>query len=242
MNDTPDFSNLSALFLNCSIKYDKTKSHTARLINRAAGVMRTEGVDVEIAYMLDHEIAVGMEEDLSHTGRTDDWPTLQAKIEAADILVLGTPLWLGVKSSTCTLAVERMYASSGRRNDKGQFLYYGKAGGCLITGNEDGAKSAAMEILYALSHIGFTVPPAADAAWLGEAGPGPSYGAMVEGMDVPAGYDNDFTNRNSTFMAWNLMHTAKLLKEAGGIPAIGNTPEGWREVTNAADQDPEFGL
>lgn len=240
MTDARDHSDLSALFLNCSNKYDKDKSKTLRLINRAAGIMRDEGVDVEVIHALDHDIAFGMEEDLSHTGRKDEWPMLQAKIEAADILVLGTPIWLGVKSSVCTLAVERMYASSGRRNAKGQFLYYGKAAGCLVTGNEDGVKACSMEILYAMSHIGYTVPPAADAGWIGEAGPGPSYGDVVEGSDVPAGYDNDFTNRNTTMMAWNLMHTAAMLKDAGGVPAKGNIPEDWRMASNAADQDPEF--
>ena len=97
-----------------------------------------------------------------------------------------------------------------------------------------------MEILYAMSHIGYTVPPAADAGWIGEAGPGPSYGDVVEGSDVPTGYDNDFTNRNTTMMAWNLMHTAAMLKDAGGVPALGNIPEDWRMASNAADQDPEF--
>lgn len=47
-------------------------------------------------------------------------------------------------------------------NDKGQYLYYGKAGGWVVTGNEDGVKACAMETLYALSHIGFTIPPQAD--------------------------------------------------------------------------------
>lgn len=240
MSEGRDHADLSALFLNCSIKYDGQASHTRKLINRAAGIMEAEGVEVETIHLLDHEIPFGMEEDLSHTGRQDDWPMIQAKIEAADILVLGTPIWLGVKSSVCTLAIERMYASSGRRNDKGQYLYYGKTAGCLVTGNEDGVKACSMEILYAMSHIGYTVPPAADAGWIGEAGPGPSYGDELEGSDVPAGYDNDFTNRNTTIMAWNLMHTAAMLKDRGGVPAIGNVADDWRHVTNAADQNPEY--
>lgn len=233
MPDTTDFSDLRALFINCSIAQDKSNSHTQRLINRAAGIMQTEGVTVEHIYARDHAIAFGMIKDGNDDGLADDWPQIQAQIMTADILVIGSPIWLGVKSSLATLVIERMYAHSGDTNAKGQYLYYGKAGGCVITGNEDGIKHCAMDILYALQHIGYMVPPQADCGWIGEAGPGPSYGDKVEGSDTPMGYDNDFTNRNATFMSWNLMHTARMLKDNGGIPDVGNTSEHWQEVSNA---------
>jgi multimeric flavodoxin WrbA len=239
----PDFSDLKALFINCSIKKDKAQSHTQRLMNRVAGIMEHEGVKVEQVYALDYVIAFGMIEDGHDEGMVDDWPKIQKKIMAADILVIGTPIWLGTKSSVATLVIERMYAYSGERNEKGQYLYYGKTGGCVITGNEDGIKHCSMDLLYALQHIGYMVPPQADCGWIGEAGPGPSYGDTEwngKKFDVPKGYDNDFTNRNSTFMAWNLMHTARLLKDNGGIPAVGNVAEDWQHVTNAKDQNPEY--
>lgn len=247
MADAPaTYDDLKALFINCSIKADKKGSHTLRLMNRAAGIMREQGVEVEMLHALEHKIAFGMEKDMSDDPLQggDDWPMIQKKIIEADILVLGSPIWLGVKSSVATLVVERMYAYSGERNEKGQYLYYGKTGGVVVTGNEDGAKAVAMEVLYAMSHIGYTVPPQADCAWLGEAGPGPSYGDTEwngESVgDTPTGYANDFTNRNTTFMAWNLMHTARMLKDAGGLPAYGNLPEDWEGVTNAKDQNPEY--
>jgi multimeric flavodoxin WrbA len=240
------FRGLKALYINCSIKKDKTKSHTQLLMNRAAGIMEVEGVTVEHVYLLDHPIAFGMIKDGAEDGQPDEWPMIQAKILAADILVIGTPIWLGVKSSVATLAIERMYAYSGDRNSKGQYLYYGKTGGCVITGNEDGIKHCAMDLLYAMQHIGYTIPPQADCGWIGEAGPGPSYGDVEYGGKVigdgrsPVGYDNDFTNRNTTFMAWNLMHTARMLKSNNGIPAIGNVAEEWRKVTNAQSQNPNY--
>lgn len=237
------FSDLSAVFINCSIKKDKAQSHTQRLINRAAGIMEQQGVQVEHIYALDHTIGFGMIKDGAEENQPDDWPQIQEKIMNADILVIGTPIWLGVKSSVATQVIERMYAYSGDRNQKGQYLYYGKAGGCVITGNEDGIKHCAMDILYALQHIGYMIPPQADCGWIGEAGPGPSYGDTEwngEKLDKPQGYDNDFTNRNTTFMAWNLMHTARMLKDSGGIPAIGNTTDDWEHVTNAKDQNPEY--
>lgn len=238
------FSDLKALFLNCSIKKDKTKSHTQRLINRVAGVMSHEGVKVEKLYVLDYDVAFGIEKDLTEHGwKKDDWPTIQKKIMDADILVIGSPIWLGQKSSVATLVIERMYAYSGDRNAKGQWLYYGKTGGCIITGNEDGIKHCSMDILYALQHIGYMVPPQADCGWIGEAGPGASYGDTEWNgkpiSDGPMGYNNDFTNRNATFQAWNLMHTARLLKNNDGLPAIGNIAEKWQDFTNARDQDPE---
>lgn len=98
-------------------------------------------------------------------------------------------------------------------------------------------------ILYALQHIGYTVPPQADCGWIGEAGPGASYGDTEfrgEKFDTPVGYDNDFTNRNTTFMAWNLMHTAKMLKENGGLEAKGNVADDWTHVTNAKEANPEY--
>jgi multimeric flavodoxin WrbA len=235
-----NFSDLKALFINCSIKPNKTESHTQRLIDRAVGIMEHEGVQVSQLYALDHSIAFGMIKDGSEIGRPDDWPAIQKQIMEADILVLGTPIWLGTKSSVATLVIERMYAYSGDRNAKGQYLYYGKTGGCVITGNEDGIKHCAMDLLYALQHIGYSVPPQADCGWIGEAGPGPSYGDPIEGSDVPVGYNNDFTNRNTTFMAWNLMHMARMLKDAGGLPAKGNTTDDWQHVSNAAHPNPEY--
>ncbi len=73
---------------------------------------------------------------------------------SADILVIGGPIWLGDNSSETKKVIERLYAHSGELNDKGQWLYYGKVGGCLITGNEDGIKHCASNVLYSLQHIG----------------------------------------------------------------------------------------
>jgi multimeric flavodoxin WrbA len=241
-----NFDNLKAVFINCSIKKDKSKSHTQLLMDKVAGIMTAEGVTVEQVYALDHTIAFGMIEDGATEGLADDWPQIQQKILEADILVIGSPIWLGVKSSVATLVIERMYAYSGQHNDKGQYLYYGKTAGCVITGNEDGIKHCSMDILYAMQHIGYTIPPQADCGWIGEAGPGPSYGDTewngqpIGDGKTPLGFNNDFTNRNATFMAWNLMHTASRLKDSGGIPAIGNTTDGWEHVTNAKSENPEY--
>jgi len=138
--------------------------------------------------MLDHQGGFGMVKDTTEIGdQRDDWPNIHRKIMAADILVIGTPIWLGVKSSAATLAIERLYAFSGDKNQHGPYRYSGKAAGCVVSGNEDGVKAVSVETWYALSHIGYAIPPQADCGWLGDIGPGPSYGDLVDGSGVPAG-------------------------------------------------------
>ncbi len=218
-----DFSDLKALFLNCTLKRSPELSHTEGLIKISRAIMEKNKVSVELLRPVDFDVAYGLYPDMTKQGwDKDDWPGIYEKVKAADILVIGSSIWLGEKSSICTKTVERLYSTSGDLNDAGQYAYYGKVGGCLITGNEDGAKHCSMSILFALQHIGYTIPPQADAGWLGEAGPGPSY--LDEGSGGP---ENDFTNRNTTFMTWNLMHMARMLKDAGGIPAHGNQRTGW---------------
>lgn len=117
-----------------------------------------------------------------------------------------------------------------------QGVYYGKVGGAIITGNEDGVKHCTSNLLYSLQHIGYTIPPAADSGWIGEIGPGPSY--LDPGSGGP---ENDFTNRNTTFMTWNLMHLAAILKASGGIPAYGNLRKEWdRGERFGFEPNPEY--
>jgi multimeric flavodoxin WrbA len=198
-------------------------SHTQGLIDISKAIMEKNGISVEDLRAVDYEIAYGVWPDMTEHGwQTDDWPRIARRVETADILVLTTPFWLGEKSSVCTRVIERLYSVSGVLNDEDQYGYYGRAGGCLITGNEDGAKHCAMNITYSLQHIGYTIPPQADAGWPGEAGPGPSYPDPGFG-----GPENDFSNRNTTFMSWNLMHMARMIKDVGGIPGHGNQRSLW---------------
>ncbi len=231
-----DFSGLNALFLNCTLKRTPEQSHTQGLIDIAAAIMEENGVRVETLRPVDHKLAFGVWPDMTEHGwKDDDWPGILTKVMDADILVITSPIWLGEKSSVCTQVIERLYAASHLLNDAGQYAYYGRVGGCLITGNEDGAKHCAMNILYSLQHLGYVIPPQADAAWLGEAGPGASY--LDAGSGGP---ENDFTNRNTTFMTWNLMHLALLLKNAGGIPAHGNQRSAWDAGCRFDHPNPQY--
>ena len=234
-----DFSEITALFFNCTLTRSPEHSHTDYLIENSQRIMEKQGAKTEIIRAVDHDIATGIYPDMrEHGWDSDEWPKLYEKVKAANILVIAGPIWLGDNSSITKKIIERLYANSSDTNDKGQYLNYGKVGGALISGNEDGVKHCAMNILYSLQHIGFTIPPQADAGWIGEIGPGPSYGDDVDGKKV--GFDNDFTNRNLTFMTWNLLHTAKLLKEAGGMPAFGNIRKEWEDGSRFGFENPEY--
>ena len=231
-----DFSDLKAFFLNCTLKRSPELSHTDGLVRISRAIMERNGVAVEALRPVDYDIAFGVYPDMrEHGWEKDDWPAIFEKVAAADILVITSPIWLGEKSSVCTQVIERLYANSHILNEEGQYAYYGRVGGCLITGNEDGAKHCSMNILYSLQHLGYVIPPQADAGWLGEAGPGPSY--LDEGSGGP---ENDFTNRNTTFMTWNLLHLARMIKDAGGIPAHGNQRSLWEAGCRFDYPNPDY--
>ena len=168
MSETPsvdtDFSGLRAMFLSCTLKRSPEPSHTEGLVETSAAIMRKHGVEVELLRAIDHDIATGVYPDMTEHGwATDAWPAIHERVMASDILVLAGPIWLGDNSSVMKQVIERLYGGSGVLNEAGQYAYYGRVGGCLITGNEDGIKHCAMNVLYSLQHLGYTIPPQADA-------------------------------------------------------------------------------
>lgn len=204
---------LRALFLNTTLKYGDEKSNTEALADEVFDIYRENGVETESVRITDYNVPFGISDDL---GDGDEFPQILKKVEAADIVIIGTPIWLGEKSSVAKLLIERLYGSASLTNDKGQSIFYNKVGGVVVTGNEDGGKAAAKSILYSMAHNGFTIPPNVDTYWVGDAGPGPSY--------MEAGTDNEFTKSHVKMLAWNTMHLARLFKEHP-IPAEGNTME-----------------
>lgn len=236
--NTADYNGLKAVFINTTLKKKPSESHTKLLLNVSAEIMEKNGVGVEHVHMLSHHVPPGVYPYMTEHGwDQDDWPKLWEKVKAANILVIGSPIWLGEESSVCRVLIERLYAMSGMLNDRGQSIFYGKVGGTVVTGNEDGIKHVAMTTGFALSHLGYTIPPQSDCGWIGEAGPGPSYGdAKDDGSRV--GFDNEFTQRNATIMTWNLMHLALMLKD--GIPNHGNDREAWKAGCRFDYENPDY--
>lgn len=195
---------LSALFLNCTLKKMPQISNTEALIKKVANIFTTLDVKSEIIRIVDYKVLFGVNTD---EGDGDEWPKILKKIKSCDILIIGTPIWFGVRSSVAQMVIERLDATYAE-GDKitGQFPLYNKVGGVIVTGNEDGAHDAASNTLFNLSHLGCTIPPNADCYWVGDAGPGPSY---IEAH----GDKHLYTNKTAHFMAYNLQYFASLLKK-----------------------------
>ena len=195
---------LKALFLNCTLKKSPEISNTRALIDKAAALYRDLGVETEIIRVVDHDVFFGVASDM---GEGDAWPEILERVKACDILVIGSPIWFGVRGSVAQMVIERLdWTYSEGDPETGQYPLYDKVAGVIITGNEDGAHNVAAHTLFNLTHLGCTVPPNADCYWVGDAGPGPSY--------IEAGGDRHlYTNRTVRYMVHNTTFMARLLSE-----------------------------
>jgi len=196
--------NLKAVILNCTLKRSPEISNTRALIDKAVNLFHEQGVEAEVIRVIDHNIRFGVSSD---EGEGDEWPEILKKIKACDILIIGSPIWFGVRSAVAQMVLERLDGTYDESDpETGQFPLYGKVGGVVITGNEDGAHNVAANTLFNLSHLGCTIPPNVDTYWVGDAGPGPSY--------IEAGGDKHlYTNKTVRYMVNNLVYFANLLKE-----------------------------
>jgi NADPH-dependent FMN reductase len=134
-----DFSDLKALFINCTLKRSPEVSNTSGLADLAVAIMERNGVSVDVVRAVDRQIATGVYPDMTEHGwDRDDWPEIFEKVMAADILVVLSPIWLGEKSSVCTQVIERLYSNSHLLNDAGQQELYVALGGAgaVVIGDE----------------------------------------------------------------------------------------------------------
>ncbi len=195
---------LKALLLNCTLKKSPRISNTQALIDKAAALFEERGVAAETLRVVDYYVPFGVS---SREDEKDEWPMILNKIKASDILVIGSPIWFGVRSSVAQLVLERLDGTYDEMDPtSGQFPLYGKVGGVIVTGNEDGAHDVAANTLFNLTHLGCTIPPNVDTYWVGPAGPGPSY--------LEAGGEKHlYTNKTVRFMVENLTFMARVLQE-----------------------------
>ncbi len=194
---------LHALFLNCTLKSSSEVSNTQALIDKVAALLAELDVESETIRVTDHKVAFGVSSD---EGEGDEWPTILERVNACDILVIAMPIWFGVRSSVAQLVMERLDGTYAEGDEvTGQYPLYGKVGGVIVTGNEDGAHDCCATTLFNLTHLGCMVPPNVDCYWVGDAGPGPSY--------IEAGGDKHlYTNRTARYMANNLVWGAMALR------------------------------
>ncbi|SDH14928.1 flavodoxin family protein [Pelagibacterium luteolum] len=159
---------LTALALNGTLKPSKGKesSSTDRMIQLLLSELKSLGIEGETIRLADHNILPGVTSD---EGKGDEWPAIREKILAADILIAGTPVWMGQPSSVIKRAMERLDAFISEKDDEGRMPSYGRVAAVAVVGNEDGAHHVSAELFQALNDVGFSLAPNAVAYWVGEA-------------------------------------------------------------------------
>lgn len=203
-------SKLKAVLFNCSLKPGGARSSTQALLDKVITVLKGHDVECELVHAVDSNIRFGVATDM---GGRDGWPDIHKKILKCDILVIGTPIWLGQRASVCQMVLERMDAMLSETNSVGQFPLYNKVAGVCIVGNEDGAQHVGASILYNLMQIGATIPPNSEAYWVGPAG--------GEDDFVDVGLDDEYVKKLVSYLGNNLVLLAQMLRERP-IPADGN--------------------
>ncbi|WP_142849332.1 flavodoxin family protein [Telmatospirillum sp. J64-1] len=194
---------LTALALNCTLKTsDKSPSSTDHMLRLMLGDLAKFGVESAVIRVADYNIKPGVSSD---EGPGDDWPEIRRRIMEADILVLGTPIWLGQPSSICKRVLERMDAFLGETDDQGRMPSYPRVALVAVVGNEDGAHHVSAELFQALNDVGFTIPASAVCYWVGEAMQAKDF------KDLPQ--TPEAIVSTSAMAARNAVHLARFLKE-----------------------------
>lgn len=192
---------MKALVLNCTLKPSPQTSSTEALARVLMQELAKGGVETDLVRLVDLNIKPGVSGD---EGEGDDWPSVDEKLKAADIVVFATPIWLGQMSSVCQRALERMDAWFEETDDSGRPVAFGKVAGVVITGNEDGAHHIVATVCQGLIDMGFTIPAQSWTYWHLGPGPGPDYVETDQG--------HDYSDRVARNAARNLAALAKVLK------------------------------
>ena len=194
---------LSALVLNCTLKPGPAESSSELLGSQVLAALAEHGVQGEMRRVVDEGVRFGVSTD---EGDGDGWPALRARMLAADILVVVTPIWMGQPSSVCKMVLERLDAELSETDDEGRMLTYGKVAGVGVVGNEDGAHHTSAEVFQALNDVGFTIPPNGVTYWVGEAMQATDYNDLESTPEKTAA--------TTATLAVNLAHLAQLLRGA----------------------------
>jgi multimeric flavodoxin WrbA len=200
---------LKAFAINCSLKRSPSRSSTDRILHEVLLALAGHDTEGDIVRAVDFDIKPGVSSD---EGDGDAWPGLRKRVLAADILVLGSPIWLGQPSSVAKRVLERMDAFLGEKDDKGRMPSYGKVAIAAVVGNEDGAHHVAAEFQQALTEVGFTIPAGGVTYWVGEAMQDTDYKDLKSPPKVVAEW--------TKMLASNTAHLARLLKH-NAYPGIG---------------------
>lgn len=194
---------LKAVALNCTLKSSPEPSSTDLLLRQMLERLQGHQVEGEMFRIADHDVKPGV---LADEGPGDAWPALRQRILGSQILVLGTPIWLGQPSSLCKRVLERLDAFLSETDEAGRMASFGRVALVATVGNEDGAHHVCAELYQALIDVGFTVPAAGAAYWVGEAMGSTDYKDLPEAPEkVSAAIE---------LAARNAAHLARLLQQS----------------------------
>jgi multimeric flavodoxin WrbA len=191
---------MRAVALNCSLKSSPAPSSTDKILREVAVELAKHDVETEFVRVADADVRPGVEKDM---GSGDEWPAIRAQILAADILVLGTPTWMGHPSSIAARVLERLDAELSETDDAGRPILFGKVAVVAVVGNEDGAHKISADVFQALNDVGFSIPAQGVTYWNGEAMQSVDYNDLDATPEKTAA-------TNSTIAA-NAAHLARLL-------------------------------
>ncbi|HEU5150401.1 MAG TPA: NAD(P)H-dependent oxidoreductase [Iamia sp.] len=192
---------VTAVALSCTLKASPAASSTDLLCQQILDALAEHDVEGTLIRVVDHDVRPGVSSD---EGDGDAWPAIRQEVLDADILVLGTPIWMGQPSSVCKRVLERMDAFLGETDDGGRLISMDTVAVVATVGNEDGAHAVAAATYQALSDVGFTIPPNGQAYWVGEAMGSVDY----KDLDEPP----EKVVETITDVARNAAHLARLLQ------------------------------
>jgi multimeric flavodoxin WrbA len=202
---------LKAIAINCSLKRGSAASSTDLMISVIATELAKHRVELtETIRIANYNILPGVSSD---EGAGDDWPDVRRRILDADILIFGTPIWLGHMSSLAQRVLERMDAFLGEADDHGRYPSFSKVAVAAIVGNEDGAHAVTAGLFQGLNDEGWTIPAVAACYWVGEAMQSTDLKDLEKVPDKVA--------QTARMLASSTAHLARLLKANPyrGVPA-----------------------
>ncbi|WP_396656968.1 flavodoxin family protein [Microbacterium sp.] len=194
---------VTALALNCTLKPSPEPSSTSVLLHQVLDALAEHGASGEQVRVVDHDVRPGVDKDM---GDGDQWPQLRERVLAADILLFGTPTWMGHMSSVAQRVLERLDAELSETDAEGRPILTGKVAATVVVGNEDGAHKITADLYQALGDVGFSIAAQAGTYWNGQAMQTVDFRELDE---TP----KEVADATAT-LARNTVHLARVLRES----------------------------
>lgn len=164
----------NVLFLNCTLRKSPEISNTEALWQTVAELYQQQGCQIQQLRMINYQVLPGLTLD---EGPEDEFPLIFEQIQKADILVVGTPVLSGMRSSECQKLIERLQGSHQSHLDPatGQPALYNKLFGLVLIGDASGGDQCIAQTCQDFNRLGCINLPNSTVAWF-------------QPLDTPAGF------------------------------------------------------